>query len=59
MESIERRERREKRQPRFNRKQLWLSIGAIVLIVLLIVWLTIADLWGDTDVSAILPMVAQ
>lgn len=36
---------------------LWISIGAIVLIVLLIVWLTLADLWGDTDVAAmVLPM---
>lgn len=31
---------------------LWISIGAIALIILLIVWLTIADLWGDTDVAA-------
>lgn len=35
--------------------QIWISIGAIILIILLILWLTIADLWGDTDVSAILP----
>lgn len=31
---------------------LWVSIGAIVLIILLIVWLTVADSAGDTDVSA-------
>lgn len=55
MESIERRERREKR--RYNKTQLWVSIGAVVLIILLIVWLTIADLWGDTDVSAVLPLM--
>lgn len=30
----------------------WLVIGAIVLIVLLLVWLSIADLFGDTDVAA-------
>lgn len=33
-------------------KRTWLAVGVIVLIVLLIVWLTIADLWGDTDVAA-------
>ncbi|MCM1484119.1 MAG: hypothetical protein NC043_07265 [Muribaculaceae bacterium] len=36
---------------------LWVAIGAVILIILLIVWLTIADLWGDTDVAAtILPL---
>lgn len=30
----------------------WLVAGVIVLIILLIVWLTMADLWGDTDVAA-------
>ncbi|MDE5573078.1 MAG: hypothetical protein K2N79_04825 [Muribaculaceae bacterium] len=30
---------------------LWASIGAVILIILLIVWLTMADLWGDTDVA--------
>lgn len=31
---------------------LWVAIGAIVLIILLLVWLTVADFFGDTDVSA-------
>lgn len=31
---------------------VWLLIGVIVLIVLLLVWLTVADLFGDTDVAA-------
>lgn len=31
---------------------LWVAIGAVVLIILLIVWLTIADFFGDTDVAA-------
>lgn len=35
-----------------NRTKLWLAVGAIVLIVLLFVWLTIADMAGDTDVAA-------
>ncbi len=35
-----------------DKMNLWISIGAIVLIVLLIVWLTLVDLWGDTDVAA-------
>lgn len=42
---------------RRRKTQLWISIGAVVLIVLLILWLTIADLWGDTDVNAIFPMI--
>ena len=42
---------------RHRKQQLWISIGAVVLIVLLILWLTIADLWGDTDVDAILPLI--
>lgn len=35
-----------------SKTNLWISIGALVLIILLIVWLTVADLWGDTDVAA-------
>ncbi len=31
---------------------LWVAIGAIFLIILLIIWLTVADLAGDTDVAA-------
>lgn len=31
---------------------VWAAIGAIILIILLLIWLTIADLWGDTDVAA-------
>lgn len=38
-----------------NRVNLWLAIGVAILIILLIVWLTIADLWGDTDVAAFIP----
>jgi len=30
----------------------WLLIGVITLIVLIFGWLTLADLSGDTDVSA-------
>ena len=35
-----------------NKSSLWISIGAIFLIILLLVWLTYADLLGDTDVAA-------
>lgn len=42
---------------RYQRASLWIGIGAIVLIILLIVWLTIADLWGDTDVAANIPLL--
>ena len=33
-------------------KSIWVAIGAIFLIILLIIWLTVADLSGDTDVAA-------
>lgn len=32
----------------------WLIVGALVLIALLIIWLTVADFTGNTDVNAIL-----
>jgi len=35
-----------------NVGNIWVVIGACVLIILLLVWLTMADLWGDTDVAA-------
>ncbi|MCM1137646.1 MAG: hypothetical protein NC221_02750 [Duncaniella sp.] len=31
---------------------LWIAIGAVILIILLLVWLTVADFFGDTDVAA-------
>lgn len=34
--------------------QLWVAIGAIFLIILLIIWLTVADMAGDTDVAAMI-----
>ena len=33
---------------------VWIAIGAIFLIILLIIWLTFADLTGNTDVAAFL-----
>ncbi|MCM1292141.1 MAG: hypothetical protein NC111_00265 [Bacteroides sp.] len=47
MESREHKSKRKK-----NTRQIWLSIGAVVLIILLILWLTDAMFTGDTDVSA-------
>lgn len=38
-----------------KKNNVWLIIGAIVLIVLLIVWLTVAMFTGDTDVAAFIP----
>lgn len=35
-----------------RRASIWLIIGAICLIILLILWLTVADFLGDTDVAA-------
>lgn len=37
---------------RKNPRNIWVVIGAVVLIVLLIAWLTIAMFSGDTDVNA-------
>lgn len=37
-----------------NRTSVWVAIGAIFLIILLIIWLTFADLTGNTDVAAFL-----
>ncbi len=34
---------------------VWLVIGVVVLIILLMLWLTIADIFGDTDVAAFIP----
>lgn len=43
-----------------NRTSVWVAIGAIFLIILLILWLTFADLTGDTDVAAfIAPYIAN
>ncbi len=39
---------------RKNTTGVWLAIGAIVLIILLVIWLTFADLTGNTDVAAFL-----
>lgn len=36
---------------------VWVAVGAIILIILLILWLTFASLAGDTDVAAFLPVV--
>jgi uncharacterized membrane protein YukC len=35
-----------------NQTNIWIAIGAIFLIILLIIWLTVADFTGDTDVAA-------
>lgn len=39
---------------KYNKTNIWLVIGAIVLIILLILWLTFADFAGDTDVAAMI-----
>ncbi|MEE0978939.1 MAG: hypothetical protein UH625_05990 [Muribaculaceae bacterium] len=44
---------KEERRSRLKKSySLWAAIGAVVLIVLLIIWLTVADMFGDTDVAA-------
>lgn len=37
---------------RKSSRNIWVVIGAVVLIILLIAWLTVAMFSGDTDVSA-------
>lgn len=44
--------RRRRRQ--VNRSNFWIAVGAVILIILLILWLTMADLAGDTDVAAMI-----
>ncbi len=39
---------------RRNRTSVWIAIGAVFLIILLILWLTFADITGNTDVAAFL-----
>ena len=39
-------------------QNFWVEIGALILIVLLLVWLTVAFLGGDTDVTASIPTLA-
>ena len=41
-----------------NRTSAWVAAGAVFLIILLLVWLTYADLLGDTDVAACLGTAA-
>lgn len=68
MESEERRERRartrqdsygepaRRRGARKSGASVWLWFGVGILILLLLVWLTIADFWGDTDVAAMISL---
>lgn len=50
----ERRMERESREggKKKSRLSMWLILGVVILIALLLVWLTVADLFGDTDVAA-------
>lgn len=40
-----------------GRTSLWIYFGVGILILLLLVWLTIADFWGDTDVAAFINLL--
>lgn len=42
-----------------KRTNIWMVIGVVVLIVLLFVWLTVADFTGDTDVAAFIANTAM
>lgn len=37
----------------------WLIVGVLALIALLLIWLTVADLFGDTDVAAFINPVSN
>lgn len=53
MESENREMRRHSSRKGLGGTPLWVTIGAAVLIILLLVWLTIAMFTGDTDVQFI------
>lgn len=38
---------------------VWVAIVAIALIILLIIWLTVADFSGDTDVAAAIAPIIE
>lgn len=40
-----------------SKTTVWLAIGVVVLIILLMLWLTVADFLGDTDVAAFIAPV--
>lgn len=44
----------DSRAKKRSKPPVWVAIGAIFLIILLIIWLTFADLTGNTDVAAFL-----
>lgn len=44
-------------RPKRSRTNIWIALGAIFLIILLILWLTFADLTGNTDVAAFISPV--
>lgn len=39
---------------RISSRKIWLIVGAVVLIALLLVWMEMAFLSGDTDVAALI-----
>lgn len=50
----------DSRHRKKTKTNVWLAIGVAFLIILLILWLTMADLWGDTDVAAqIAPLASK
>lgn len=49
----------DSRHRKKTKTNVWLAIGVAFLIILLILWLTMADLWGDTDVAAQIASLAS
>lgn len=50
--AVNRRLREDVKRQRRRKTSFWLLLGVGVLILLLLVWITIASFWGDTDVAA-------
>ena len=50
--AVNRKLERDVKHSRKGKASVWMLFGVGILILLLLVWLTIADFWGDTDVAA-------
>ena len=41
-------------QERKNKRNLWIYVGVGILVILLLIWMTMASFWEDTDVAAVI-----
>ncbi len=47
-------DRRDRRMNKRSNRNLWVAIGAVILVILLIAWIVMAGFDGDTDVAAMI-----